>query len=90
MEFKIKKIKDLKDGDIFYATFSEIEEENNEHNFDIHSDLTGIDQIFIIDDVGGNLDKYGFQELYVNGGYVYCFHRNKKVKVLGHYSNLID
>tara|TARA_R110000782_G_scaffold185603_1_gene275723 strand:- start:81 stop:353 length:273 start_codon:yes stop_codon:yes gene_type:complete len=90
MKFKIKKIKDLKDGDIFYAQFSEMEEEYNEDNFDIHSDLTGTDQIFIIDDVGGNTDEYGYKELYVNGGYIYIFEEDKEVKVLGHYSELLS
>ena len=91
MKFKTKKIKELKDGDIFYYIFETNEDVNlNEHNFGDDDFITGIDQIFIADDIGGEITKNGYQEILVNGGHTYLFRRNTKVKVLGHYSKLID
>tara|TARA_R110000772_G_C13044182_1_gene413332 strand:+ start:290 stop:565 length:276 start_codon:yes stop_codon:yes gene_type:complete len=91
MEFKIKKIKDLKDGDIFYYNFETIEEfDLNKHNFGDDYLITGFDQIFIFDDVEHEKTKNGYRCIFVNSGHVFMFWRNKKVKVLGHYSKLID
>ena len=82
-----KQVRDLKDGDIFYVLFdSESKHYNNMDFFGIHYDLSGTDQIFILDD-SCNCVHEG--TLFVNGGHEIYLSPNDYVYVLGHYSELI-
>lgn len=82
-EVKKIKVKDLKDGDIFYCLLGEEGVEFLGEDWEI----AGIDTIFIVDDVDV---EEPFHTVYVNGGHSFCFHKDEPVYRLGHFSDICD
>lgn len=83
MEVNKTTVGDLEIGDIFYIKEYSIE---NPNLHGAHSDLSGIDDIFIIDD----FDKfYTHITVYTNGGREIDLDYDNEVYRLGHYSELL-
>ncbi len=80
---KTKKIKDLKDGDVFYYDISDTLEYERDELEDL---IYGTDVIGIVDDCCEAYDGI----IYINyfGGITFK-DKNQKVKVITHYSKLI-
>lgn len=81
----LKKIKarNLQDGDIFYCIIDDV----NEHLLGDNSDLTGIDVIYIADEVSKKRESV---DVLVNGGHKIWFYNDDTVYLLGHYTQICD
>ena len=76
---KYKKVKYLKDGDVFWFT------PDPELNPELMGDdwvLTGLDQVFIRDD-------YNHETMLVNGGFELCINPNEMVLVITTYREMM-
>lgn len=90
LKLKIKKAKNLKDGDIFYYTpeYLKGDEYDSFHPIGREWTETGADQIFINDGFyDGDKDSLSFL---VNGGYMLTLEKNENIMVIGHYSKLLN
>lgn len=83
-----KQVKELKDGDVVYIRFDNDRKHYDNHEFfGIHYDLSGTDQIFIIDDAA---DVFANEVLFVNGGHELYLKPDDFVYYLFHYSELLN
>jgi len=83
MNKEIKKVKDLKDGDIFYFNFQDT---NEYETVEVEDILYGNDVVGIVDD---SCEAYN-GVIYINHFGMIEFKNNKiEVLVIGHYSELI-
>tara|TARA_R110000803_G_scaffold40794_5_gene87869 strand:- start:111 stop:365 length:255 start_codon:yes stop_codon:yes gene_type:complete len=83
MKTQIKKIKDLKDGDVFYFDLQDTYEFEND---ELENLMYGSDIVGIVDD---SCEAFN-GTLYLNYfGMIRFKNKNQKVKVIAHYSKLI-
>ena len=87
----IKKIKaeDVNDGDILYIPHHIIGNYNQDL-LGLNDDITGLDIIIIVDDIGCDIDD-DFDddcEWLINGGQMFHCEKNDILYKLGHYSEL--